>query len=471
MDSRRSSDETRTSVALQADVSMEASGRFLLHVTQGPNAGTSFVLDGSQGGRILLGQGPACLFRVDDPEVSRRHLAFEPTATGVRVTDLGSTNGTYVDRVRVMEAELFGDEMLRVGTTVLRLEREEGSSPLPAATSFGRLVGASPEMRRLYPLCERLAASSVPVIIEGETGTGKEVLAEALVEKGPRAAKPLVVFDCTAVPPNLVESDLFGHERGAFTGAVAARRGVFEQADGGTLFIDEIGDLDLAIQPKLLRALERGEVRRVGSDQWLHVDVRVIAATRRDLDREVYDGRFRDDLFHRLAVARIELPPLRRRSGDVQVLARHIWRELGGEERLLPESLLARWEAEPWPGNVRELRNTVARSFALGDLADAARRDAIDRALSQGGAVPADAIERLLVLGLPYPRARDELLAEFERRFIERLLEEHEGDAAKAAAASGIGLRYFQQLRARNAGGERVSTPPLAGDSKKGAKR
>ncbi|HEY1960656.1 MAG TPA: sigma 54-interacting transcriptional regulator [Polyangiaceae bacterium] len=444
------SDDTRTSVMRGAADDRAPPARFVLRVVSGANVGATFVIDGSQP-RMLLGQGPACVIHIPDPEVSRRHLALEPTDAGVRITDLGSTNGTFVDRVRVIDAELFGEELIRVGGTVLRLDREEdaGREP-PASTSFGKLVGASPEMRRLYPLCQRLAESNVPVIIEGETGTGKEVLAESIVALGPRAGNPFVVFDCTAVPPNLAESELFGHERGAFTGALAARRGVFEQAHGGTLLIDEIGDLDLALQPKLLRAIERGEVRRVGGDRWIHVDVRLIAATRRDLDREIIEGRFRDDLFHRLAVARIELPPLRRRTGDVTLLARHIWEQLGGEQRLLPESLLAQWDAEPWPGNVRELRNTVARHFALGDLADIAKQEAIARAMEPAEAPMQDAIERLLGLGLPFPRARDELLAEFERRYVARLLEAHGGDVARAAEASGIGLRYFQKLRQRS---------------------
>jgi len=450
MDPAGADEATRTSVSLSNEAHLEPA-KYLLSVVSGPSTGATFVLDSSQPGRVLLGQGPACLFRIEDSEASRRHLALELTVAGaIRLTDLESTNGTYVDRVRVSEALLVGDELIRIGATVIRVDREHGGQLPPAASGFGKLVGASPEMCRLYPLCERLAQSNVPVIIEGETGTGKEVLAESLVERGSRRDQPFIVFDCTAVPPNLVESELFGHERGAFTGAQTSRRGVFEQADGGTLFIDEIGDLDPGLQPKLLRALERGEVHRVGGDRWIHVDVRVLAATRRDLDHEVQAGRFRDDLFHRLAVARVELPPLRHRTGDVALLARHLWRQLGGEERLLPESLLARWEGEPWPGNVRELRNAVSRRFALGDMHDAAQQKAIDRALVAGGDASADPIERLLSLGLPFPRARDELLSEFERRYVERLLGDHGGNVAAAAAASGIGQRYFQKLRRRS---------------------
>lgn len=310
-------------------------------------------------------------------------------------------------------------------------------------------------MRRLYPLCARLASSNVPVILEGETGTGKEVLAESLHERGPRASGPFIVFDCTAVPASLVESELFGHERGAFTGAVTSRKGVFEQARGGTLLIDEIGDLDLALQPKLLRAIERGEIRRVGGDAWLSVDARVLAATRRDLDREVEAGRFRDDLFHRLAVGRVELPPLRERAGDVAVLARSFWQDLGGDPReLLPETL-ARWAAYAWPGNVRELRNAVARRLALGDLADLDAKGGRRTPEPTVTSAPTrsldavDAVER--VLDQPFIRARDTLMEEFEQRYVERLLAAHGGDVARAAAASGIGRRYFQKIKARSA--------------------
>ncbi len=270
-----------------------------------------------------------------------------------------------------MDVYLRGGELVRVGGTVIRVDRASDTErvELPAATHFGKIVGASPEMRRLYPLCERLAASSVPVIIEGETGTGKEVLAESLHETGPRASCPFVVFDCTAVAPNLVESALFGHEKGSFTGATESRRGVFEEAHAGTLLLDEIGDLELALQAKLLRALERGEVQRVGSSRWTRVDVRVLAATRRDLDKEIQLGRFRDDLFYRLAAGRIELPPLRRRTGDVAVLAHHFWKRLADKGVPFPGDFGQRLEAYDWPGNVRELYNAVARRVALGDLA------------------------------------------------------------------------------------------------------
>jgi DNA-binding NtrC family response regulator len=426
---------------------------FVFTAVEGPDKGTTFTIDGSAANRVLVGQGSACDVKLSDREVSRRHVALDLVEGGVRLRDLGSTNGTWVDRVKVTDVELRGDERVRIGRTVLRVDLANAptSAPLPRGEGFGRLLGASLPMRRLYPVCARLALSAVPVILEGETGTGKEVLAESLHEAGPRASGPFVVFDCTAVPPSLVESELFGHERGAFTGAVGARRGIFEQAQGGTLLIDEIGDLDLSLQPKLLRAIERGEVRRVGGDRWIQVDARVLAATRRDLDREVEAGRFRDDLFHRLAIGRIELPPLRDRQGDVSLLVQRFNRELGGEGTF-PAELIASWEDYSWPGNVRELRNAVARRLALGDLADLAEFET-KRAAKPTTIVPIatneDPIER--VLSLPYIQARDRILERFEERYVSHVLALHDGDIATAAAASGIGRRYFQKIKARRA--------------------
>jgi len=414
---------------------------FVLDVTDGPDRGLKFAFDSSRPSSVLVGQSAVCDVRLTDRQVSRRHLGIDFTEKGLRLCDLDSTNGTTVSGVRVVEAYLAGAETIHLGETSLRIVRAL-SSPAqggPHETGFGRMVGESPEMRRLYPLCARLATSEVPVIIEGETGTGKEVLAEALHERGSRAAGPFVVFDCTAVPPSLLESALFGHEKGAFTGATALRRGVFEQAHGGTLFIDEIGELEPSLQPKLLRAIERREIQRVGGTQWLRVDARIVAATRRDLDREVQAGRFRDDLFFRLAVGRIELPPLRRRRGDVGVLARLFWSQLAPAAVAMPAGLVSRLEDYAWPGNVRELQNAIACQVAVGDL------PARDAAPGDGG----DLVEGVLRQNLPLPRARAEMVAEFERRYVKRVLEMHGGSVARAAAASGIALRYFQLLKAR----------------------
>jgi two-component system response regulator HydG len=451
----RASDELRATVQRpKLDASERSEGAFRLLVSEGPDAGRTFDLDGSHPSRLLVGQSSACEVRLEDPQVSRRHAALDVVGARLRITDLGSTNGTTIDGVAITEGYAREGSVVRIGATALRVESlvPVPGARLGASSSFGRIVGGSLEMRRLYPLCERLAAADVPVVLEGETGTGKEALAESLHEVGPRASQPFVVFDCTAVPPSLVESELFGHERGAFTGAVTERRGVFEQAHGGTLLIDEIGDLELTLQPKLLRALERSEIRRVGGDRPIRVDVRILAATRRDLDHEVQAGRFRDDLFHRLAVTRVELPPLRRRLGDVPLLARHFCAELEGGDGVLPPDLLKRWEDYPWPGNVRELRNAVARRIALGDLADlggpAPGATAVAAPTTSRGAT-GDIIDHVVALGLPIAVARERVVEEFRRRYIEAVLARNGGNVARAAAASGIARRYFQALKAK----------------------
>jgi two-component system response regulator HydG len=425
---------------------------FRLVVVDGLDLGRELRIDGSEASRLLVGKGPTASLKLVDPAVSRRHLALEIERGRLRVTDLGSTNGTRIDEHEVVDAFARGGELLRIGSTSLRVECIVQSSEIPkaqGASRFARVIGASPAMRRLYPVFERLSASNVPVVIEGETGTGKEALAEALHEAGPRAAGPFVVFDCTSVAANLMESELFGHERGAFTGASAGRKGMFELAEGGTLLIDEIGDLDLPLQSKLLRAVERSEIRRVGASKAIRCDVRLLAATRRDLEREVQQGRFRDDLFHRLAVARVELPPLRKRREDIPLLALHFWQNLGGAQGGPPRELVDVWADMTWPGNVRELRNAVARRIALGDLdRSSARRGEGAHSTASGESDPLE-IGDVLGMNLPYPKARRAVLDSFVQRYVARALADSGGNVAQAAAGSGIARRYFQLLRER----------------------
>jgi DNA-binding NtrC family response regulator len=416
----------------------------VLTILDGPEKGRSYELGPLLAPRVLVGTSDACAIRLSDGLVSRRHCALDWIDGRLRVSDLRSTNGTSVDGVGVLEAFLREGQIVRIGDTVFHVDRREGNSPVApprsTATSFGRVIGGSAAMQCLYPLCERIAASTVPCIIEGETGTGKEILAESIHEQGSRAAGPFVVFDCTAVPPNLLEPVLFGHERGAHTGAMGVRAGVFEEAHGGTLLIDEIGELDRVLQPKLLRVVERSEVRRVGTTKPIRVDVRVLVATRRDLDREAQSGRFRDDLYHQLAVARIELPPLRQRAGDVERLARHFYEQLGLDPNAMDPSQLASWRDYAWPGNVRELRNAVTRYVALGETT------------IPGTDVPIagrDIIEEILTRRLPLSLARRQVLDHFVRRYVARVLEEHGGNVAQAARASGIARRYLRKLKSR----------------------
>ncbi|MDF2694375.1 MAG: sigma-54 dependent transcriptional regulator [Labilithrix sp.] len=412
---------------------------FLVTVVSGADRGQAFELDGAQASRALVGVSPACTVRLTDPLVSRRHAAFEVELDGLRVQDLGSKNGTVVNGLRVSDALLAGGEVIRVGSTMLRAERlaRLASAKTTSAMSFGRVVGASAAIRRLYPIFQELAQSDVPVLIEGETGTGKELLAESLHEKGPRAAGPFVVFDCASVSGSAALVALFGVEGGA--------SGAFEQARGGTLLLDEAAELDTEAQAGVLDALAQKRILREGASEWTPIDVRILVASRRDLDAEVQAGRFREDVLQCLATGqRIELPPLRKRQGDVGLLARHFWRVIGGGDNV-PADFAARLETYVWPGNVRELANVVARRFASGEdeIAKAPQAELSDPALHV-------ALERILESDMPFSRARAAALAEFERRYVARVLARHGGHVGRAAAASGIARRYFQVLRGRS---------------------
>lgn len=430
-------------------------GSFVIEVLDGPNRGQKIPIDVQTPSRLLVGKSPACHLLLTDPEVSRRHCAFEVCGRELCVTDLGSTNGTRVNDTRIKEAYLRGGERVFLGNTVLGIQISASKSPaVPMGPDhFGRVLGGSTAMRRLYPLCERLAKSDIPVLIEGETGTGKEQLAEALHERSARAGAPFVVLDCTALAPNLVESELFGHERGAFTGSVTMHKGVFERARGSTLFIDEVGDLPLALQPKFLRAIERAEITRLGGESPIQVNTRLIFATHRNLDHEVHAGRFREDLFHRIAVARVELPPLRSRAGDVALLACHFCAGFGADPALLPDDLLRSWADYDWPGNVRELRNAVLRWLALGQVGQepSEQHATPEHARKEfaGIRLEGDTIARILALDLPLAEARQRLSEELERRYVEHLLERHGDNVTRAAAAAGISRRHLHHLKAK----------------------
>jgi DNA-binding NtrC family response regulator len=471
---RQDEDNTIERRFARAPAAPSEAGSYRIRVVEGTNAGEELLVRESMPSRIFVGSSKACELVLVDRTVSRRHFAVSVAAGALVLSDAGSTNGTFVNGVRVREAMLFGGETIRCGDCALAVEAlsEPRSDSLPPTEGFGRVLGASVAMRKLYPLLGRLAQSDVPVLIEGETGTGKEVLAESLHEKSRRADGPYAVLDCTAIPHNLVEAVLFGHEKGAFTGAVSARPGVFEQAHGGTLLIDEIGDLDPSLQPKLLRAIERSSVQRIGSSKWIHVDVRLICATRRDLEQEIARGRFRDDLFYRIAVARVELPPLRARQGDVRLLARAFWERLGATAEP-PEELLRELESYSWPGNVRELYNVVAQRLALGDLAPAStstRRPSmtptsyrITRGVpseappSSGHEGGGDLLEDLLARDMPYMKTREVLVAEFTRRYLERLLKRHGGNVSRAAQEAGVARRHFYTLLEKIGSGEQSS--------------
>ncbi|AKU97129.1 Response regulator of zinc sigma-54-dependent two-component system [Labilithrix luteola] len=437
---------------VSATASTPTTTAFHLTVKEGPNVGATAVVDDGSC-PIFAGTSEVCALALTDHQASRRHVRFEVHNGQLRVSDVGSTNGTFVNGIRTVEAFLTGGETVRVGATVISVIRalNAATTPLPLETSFGSFIGASVAIRRLYPLCKKLVDAQVPLVIEGETGTGKEALAEAIHRAGPRADKPFVVFDCASVPPSLLEGALFGHEQGAYAGANLSRPGIFEEADGGTLFIDEIGDLDPGLQLRLLRAIQSSEVRRIGGHRWQKVDVRIIVATRRDLDVEVAEGRFRDDLFFRLAVGRLALPPLRERPEDIELLARHFWSTNAATDgRPFPEDVLGRLRSYAWPGNVRELSNTMTRLATYGELATSEDGELFIRRSSSAPPPPnaVDFLDDVVTQNLTFASARDRVMFEFERRYMLHLDRTH-GDERARSAASGVSDRYLRTLRVR----------------------
>ncbi|MBX3269157.1 MAG: sigma 54-interacting transcriptional regulator [Sandaracinaceae bacterium] len=379
-----------------------------------------------------------------DPTVSRFHAEIEVSVRGARIRDLESRNGTFVDGVRVDAAWLGHGSTVRVGKTLLRFDALGGTNRVALSRSdmFGTLYGASAAMRAVFAILERVAPSDATVLIEGETGTGKEEVAASIHGHSKRASGPFVTLDCGAIPPNLLESELFGHDKGAFTGAIAAREGVFEAADGGTLFLDELGELPLGMQPALLRVLERGEVRRVGETAARPIDVRVVAATNRDLRQEVTAGRFREDLYYRLAVFHLRVPPLRERPEDIEGLTSVLLRRMGLSDadiaRVVTPELRTALQAGRWPGNVRELRNYLSRCVVLGEVLPITPTDNDDPRPWQVDPEK------------PYAEAREHALALFERDYVRALLEHHEGNVSAAARAAGMARPYLHRLLRRH---------------------
>jgi DNA-binding NtrC family response regulator len=357
---------------------------------------------------------------------------------GYAIRDLESTNGTFVGDVRVKEVIIDRETKLRVGDALLRLLPLDSmvEIPLSAHTSFGPLFGASAAMRRVFDSLRKIAPTDATVLITGESGTGKEVCARAIHEGSGRARGPFVVVDCGALPGQLIESELFGHVRGAFTGAVKDRVGAFEAASGGTVFLDELGELPLELQTRLLGVLERRTVTPLGGTDTRAVDVRVIAATNRDLRLQINRGAFREDLFFRLAVVTVEMPPLRHRREDIRLYVEKFLDELGARGTFtLDDATLARLEAQSWPGNVRELRNLVARAAALGD-------EAIPDA--PPATLPAVAAE--LDVSIPFKTAKQALVDDFERAYCQRLLEAHDNNITRAARAAELDRVYLLRV-------------------------
>jgi transcriptional regulator with AAA-type ATPase domain len=374
---------------------------------------------------VAIGSDESNDLVLDDPFVSSFHARISVEDGRCVVRDLGSRNGVFVAERKLREGEVPPGAQVRVGRTVLVVT---AAGPLRDPDPVPRLVGDSPAIHHVRQLIRRIATSDAPVLITGETGTGKEVVARLLAEHSPRAARPFVVLNCGSLSRNLIESELFGHEKGAFTGAVVRKTGAFEAANHGTLFLDEIGELPVEVQPQLLRVLETGEVRRVGSTEVFHVDVRVLAATNRKLGREVAAGTFREDLFHRLHVLSIELPPLAQRDDDLIELADYFVSQFApdGKKLALTRSAIERLQSHTWPGNVRELRNVLQRAVLL---RRGERLDARDITFT-----PSTLASRVETASATSNRT----LQEIERDAILAELRRLDGNKKEAAAALGI---------------------------------
>ncbi len=456
-------------------------------VVDGPDRGRAHEMTTA---RMVIGRSAVCDLHLNDRAVSNTHAEVEAIEGGWVLRDLGSTNGCFLGDVRLREVVLPLGARVRVGQTTLQVEPAAGVVEIALSTDdrFHDLVGRSVAMRQVFAQLERVAQLDLTVLVTGETGTGKELVARALHRASKRAQGPLVVQDCSAIPRDLVESVLFGHERGAFTGAHERRPGSFEQADKGTLFLDEVGELESGLQPKLLRVLEQREVRRVGGDRTVHVDVRVVAATNRDLRAMAANGTFREDLYYRLGVVPIELPPLRGRREDIPLLAASLLEgfctrnpELG--PRRFTPGALDRLAEMPWPGNVRELRNVVERAASLADAADITADDFLPwspgRHAAPAGAPPAPpasppvaapltgglpptaplspaappaALSTALggldatLAGLPFKDAKARVLEVFEPAYLAALLERHGGNITRSAAAAGLTRYHLREL-------------------------
>ncbi|MCE9578709.1 MAG: sigma 54-interacting transcriptional regulator [Deltaproteobacteria bacterium] len=414
--------------------------RHRLRVVAGPDAGREVVLDL---GTTLVGTHADNDVVLTDTTVSRRHLEIRVRKDGVAVRDLDTTNGTRHAGVKVGQIVLTGTARLKVGKhTEVDIEPIDAPVSLDeyASDRFGGVIGASPPMKKLFALLARVAPTEATVLLTGETGTGKEAFAEAIHQASPRAGKPFVVVDCGTIPRELIGSELFGHVRGAYTGAAGDKRGLIETASGGTLFLDEIGELALDLQPQLLRVLDRRQLRRVGDTQTIDVDLRVIAATHRDLPAMVKAGEFREDLYYRLAVVRALVPPLRDRLDDVPALAAHFADELG-RGFALSAALIEQLAHHRWPGNVRELRNVVERALSLG----ATGLDELG--VPGGSAAPATgAGPGAEVFDLPFKEAKAALVEGFEREYLTHLLARHRGNISRAAHEAGIDRNYIHRL-------------------------
>jgi len=416
-----------------------------LVVIEGPDMGRALRVEGDE---VLVGTDEACDLRLTDDRVSARHLAVRRGEGGYEVRDLGSRNGTIFQGSALAEAVLQAGATLKLGRSFLRFQ------PIPQAIEvtpsqsrrLGEMVAESLAMREVFAVLELAAGSDVSVLLEGETGVGKELAARAVHETSPRRRGPFVAVDCSALPETLIDSELFGHVRGAFTGATGSRKGAFQRADGGTLFLDELGSIPAAVEARLLRAVEERVVRPVGADSERAVDVRIIAASRQDLLARVTEGSFRPDLYYRLSVVRVIIPPLRQRREDIAPIVVELLRRRGVEVESGHGPWLDRLYAYHWPGNARELRNVVDRALALSPGASS-----IDELRLDPGSEALGGVRSLAVRSdLPFSEAKKVLIEAFERLYLEDLLGRCEGNLSAAARAAGLDRKHLRLLARRH---------------------
>ncbi|MFO0728011.1 MAG: sigma 54-interacting transcriptional regulator [Myxococcota bacterium] len=412
--------------------------QFHLVVVRGPDIGKAYPLGDAE---VRVGKGPDNDLVIPDATVSRQHFSIHREGDRWALKDLGSTNGTWLDDAQIREGYLRPGARIRAGEVLLRFQpvAQAVNFDPTEKTHFGDLISRNPRTREIFALFEKIAPTDATVLLLGETGTGKSAAARAIHQASERKNGPFVVIDCGAISKSLIESELFGHERGAFTGATALRRGAMEVCRGGTLFIDELDDLPLEVQPKLLRAIEEREIYRVGSHQPIKLELRIVAATKKDLRVEVAEGRFREDLFFRLSVVIVPLPPLRERREDIPALVENILSRPGAFDELKSD-VKERLLAHTWPGNIRELRNVIERASYMGSIDDLEPGvERIDRGEEEASRL-------LLDYTRPFKEAKEGLVARFEREYLRHLLSRSQGNMARAARDAGIDRKYLYML-------------------------
>jgi DNA-binding NtrC family response regulator len=430
-----------TVVGARAQADRLAAQQFHLVLLDTERAGTVYPLSGEE---LRIGKAPENDVVIDHPTVSRNHLVVRRMGDRFLVQDLDSTNGTFLDGAQVREAYLRPGALLEVGDVRLRFSPQVAPVQIdPSAEDrLGDLVGRSVPMRQIFALLQRISSTDSTILLVGETGVGKGAAAKAIHKLSPRAPGPLVVFDCASVSDSLIESELFGHEKGAFTGAVSQRIGCLERAHGGTLFLDEIDDLALDLQPKLLRAIEDREFRRLGASSPVSFDARIVVASKKDLWAETQAGRFREDLYFRLSVFTVSLPPLRDRKEDIPLLVDAFAGE--GLWARLPEKVREQFLGHTWPGNVRELRNALERARHMADIPELAGDGLLREFTRETPAVEGDSLP--VEFTGPFKACKDELIRAFEKEYLTRLLGRTKGNIARAAREAELDRKHLYSL-------------------------